>query len=123
MSKSRWLTLKVVTTDSTCVAIAAADEHWAPRSVPSVSTVYPPKEMLTSPPSAWRAETCDCQPDWFGSDHWHPPPVAVAAPTATAMAAGSRGSRALLVERTSEALGTRRFSFHDWSAGQAPSRA
>src|SRR3984957_1513822 len=160
MSKSRWLTLNVVTTDSTCVAIAAADEHWAPRSVASVSTVYPPKETLTSPPSAWSAETCDCQPDWFGSDHWQLPPltkarvknwvpsaaaavvsvvllspvstygaktcagqtgaaraipelpramttpVAGAAPTARAMAAGSSERRALRAERACEALGT-----------------
>ena len=39
MSKSRCVTLSVVTTDSTCVAIALAEEHCAPRSSPSVSTV------------------------------------------------------------------------------------
>src|SRR5215813_2707231 len=31
--------------------------------------------MLTSPPAARRAEICDCQPDWFGSDHWQPEPL------------------------------------------------
>ena len=36
---SRWVTPSVVTTDSTCVAIALAEEQVAPRSSPSVSTV------------------------------------------------------------------------------------
>src|ERR1700761_6210516 len=78
MSKSRWVTFIVVTADSTWVAMALADEHWLPRSGPSVSAVEPPNEIDTSPPSPCRAEICDCQPDWFGSDHWQPDPSAKA---------------------------------------------
>src|ERR1700748_1787043 len=78
MSKSRWVTFIVVTTDSTWVAMAPAEEHWLPRRVRSVAPVWRPNEIDTSPPSACNAEIWDCQPDWLGSDHWQPPPLAKA---------------------------------------------
>src|SRR5882757_5781901 len=74
MSKSRCVTLNVVTTASIWVAAAAADEHALPRSVPPLSLVKPPKEMLTSPPAARRLAICDCQLDVLNIDQRQPAP-------------------------------------------------
>jgi hypothetical protein len=74
MSKSRWLTPNVVTTFSICAAAAPAEEQVLPRSVPPLSVVHPPKEMITSPPAERRALIWLCQLEVLYIDHWQPAP-------------------------------------------------